>query len=77
MTFYSPEEERIKSLQAQILDYGVEQKYIFKMDDILKKKNTPKVIRCLEEVAKLVRSESTKCLLSDLVKWDITKRQQK
>jgi len=54
----SPEEERIKSLQAQILDYGVEQKYIFKMDDILKKKNTPKVIRCLEEVAKLSRFET-------------------
>lgn len=55
---FSPEEERIKSLQAQILDYGVEQKYIFKMDDILKKKNTPKVIRCLEEVAKLSRFET-------------------
>ena len=50
----SPEEERIKSLQAQILDYGVDSKFMFKIDDILLKRNTPKVIRCLEEVAKLV-----------------------
>ena len=50
----SPEEERIKQLQAQILDYGVDAKFMFKMEDILWKRNTPKVIRCLEEVAKLV-----------------------
>ena len=50
----SPEEKRVQSLRSQILDYGVDQKYIFQVDDIIKKKNTPKVIRCLEEVAKLV-----------------------
>ena len=50
----NPEEDRIKEVQTQILAYGVEQKYMFKIDDILHKKNTPKVIRCLEEVAKLV-----------------------
>jgi len=55
---HNPEEDRIKSLQAQILEYGVESKFLFKMDDILKKKNTPKVIRCLEEVAKLSRAET-------------------
>merc|ERR1712156_521209 len=50
--------DRIKEVQTQILAYGVEQKYMFKIDDILRKKNTPKVIRCLEEVAKLSRHET-------------------
>lgn len=50
----SPEEKRIQQLRTQILDYGVEQKYMFTVDDVFLKKNTPKVIRCLEEVAKLV-----------------------
>lgn len=54
----SPEEARIKQLQAQILFYGVDPKYIFQVDDILHKKNTPKVIRCLEEVAKLVKKHN-------------------
>jgi len=54
----NPEEDRIKEVQTQILAYGVEQKYMFKIDDILHKKNTPKVIRCLEEVAKLSRHET-------------------
>ena len=53
----NPEEDRIKEVQTQILAYGVEQKYMFKIDDILHKKNTPKVIRCLEEVAKLVSTK--------------------
>ena len=51
----SPEEKRIQQLRTQILDYGVEQKYMFTVDDVFQKKNTPKVIRCLEEVAKLVK----------------------
>jgi len=55
---HNPEEDRIKSLQAQILEYGVEPKYLFKLEDILHKKRTPKVIRCLEEVAKLSRAET-------------------
>ena len=53
----NPEEDRIKEVQTQILAYGVEQKYMFKIDDILHKKNTPKVTRCLEEVAKLVSTK--------------------
>jgi len=54
----NPKEERIRSLQTQILDYGVEDKYMFRVQDMLYKKNTPKVIRCLEEVAKLSRKET-------------------
>jgi hypothetical protein len=36
----------------------VEPKYIFTVEDVLLKRNTPKVVRCLEEVAKLVRTVS-------------------
>ena len=50
----SPEEKRIQSLRTTILDYGVDNKYMFSVEDVFQKKNTPKVIRCLEEVAKLV-----------------------
>jgi hypothetical protein len=51
----SPEEKRLQQLRTQVLDYGVDQKFIFSVEDIFLKRNTPKVIRCLEEVAKLVR----------------------
>ena len=50
----SPEEQRVKDVRAQILHYGVDAKYLFKVEDVTKKMNTPKVVRCLEEVAKLV-----------------------
>ena len=60
----SPEEQRVKDVRAQILHYGVDAKYLFKVEDVTKKMNTPKVVRCLEEVAKLVsidiKSESKK-----------------
>ena len=50
----SPEEQRVKDVRAQILHYGVDAKYLFKVEDVTKKMNTPKVVRCLEEVAKIV-----------------------
>ena len=50
----SPEEQRVKDVRAQILHYGVDEKYLFRTEDVTKKLNTPKVVRCLEEVAKLV-----------------------
>ena len=53
----SPEEQRVKDVRAQILHYGVEEKYLFRTEDVTKKLNTPKVVRCLEEVAKLVRKK--------------------
>ena len=46
--------ERIENVQKAILNYGVDPKYLFKLEDVLEKKNTPKVVRCLEEVAKIV-----------------------
>ena len=50
----SPEEQKVKDVRNQILHYGVDQKYLFRLEDVTKKMNTPKVVRCLEEVAKLV-----------------------
>ena len=52
----SIEEQRVRDIICIIQDYGVDPKYIFKPDDVLKKKNPQKVIRTLEEVAKLVRN---------------------
>ena len=45
---------RIREIIAQISDYGVEEKYIFTVEDVLEKKRPNKIIRCLEEVRKLV-----------------------
>ena len=50
----SPEDQKVKDVRNQILHYGVDQKYLFRLEDVTKKMNTPKVVRCLEEVAKLV-----------------------
>ena len=36
-------------------DKDIDEKFIFKVEDVTQKRNTPKVVRCLEEVAKLVR----------------------
>ncbi|TRY81133.1 hypothetical protein TCAL_12675 [Tigriopus californicus] len=54
----SDAEHRVQQVITQIENYGVDPKYIFKRDDILLKKNTPKVIRCLEEVSKLAKKET-------------------
>ena len=48
--------ERLKSVVKAVANYGVKPKYRFTVDDVLKKMNTPKVIRCLEEIAKIVSS---------------------
>ena len=45
---------RVKQLIKQIRDYGVEEKFIFQVEDVTEKKRIPKVVRCLEEVAKIV-----------------------
>ena len=55
----SPEEQRVKDVRQQILDYGVHEKYVFRVEDVTLKRNTPKVVRCLEEVAKLVNIRVT------------------
>ena len=49
-----PAKDRIEKVQKAILNYGVDPKYLFRLDDVLHKENTPKVIRTLEEVAKIV-----------------------
>lgn len=54
----NPAKDRIEKVQKAILNYGVEPKYLFKVDDVLYRRNTPKVIRTLEEVAKISRQET-------------------
>ncbi len=49
-----PEVTRIRDLIQSIANYGVESKYIFTVADLWEKKNTPKVVRCLEEIERLV-----------------------
>ena len=49
-----PAKDRIEKVQKAILNYGVDPKYLFRLDDVLHKENTAKVIRTLEEVAKIV-----------------------
>ena len=56
----SPEDQKVKDVRNQILHYGVDQKYLFRLEDVTKKMNTPKVVRCLEEVAKLVSIQCRK-----------------
>lgn len=53
-----PAKDRVENVQKAILNYGVDPKYLFKLEDVLEKKNTPKVVRCLEEVAKISRQET-------------------
>ena len=50
----NPIKDRIEGVRKSFLNYGVDPKYIFKLEDVQHKQNTPKVIRCLEEVAKIV-----------------------
>ena len=45
---------RIQTLIESMTNYGVPQKFLFKVEDLLDKYNIPKVVRCLEEVEKLV-----------------------
>ena len=54
-----PAKERIENVIKAILQYGVHPKYVFKVDDVLHKRNTPKVVRCLEEVAKIVSNQKS------------------
>ena len=50
----NPEVTRIKTLIEAIENYGVERKYIFSVEDLFEKKHIPRVVRCLEEIEKLV-----------------------
>ncbi|TRY80251.1 hypothetical protein TCAL_13567 [Tigriopus californicus] len=52
-----PEESRIRNLIETIQNYGVDKKYLFQVEDLWEGKNTPKVVRCLEEIAELAKNE--------------------
>ena len=45
---------RIKTLISAIGNYGVDKKYLFAVEDLHQAKHIPKVVRCLEEIEKLV-----------------------
>ena len=52
-----PEIERIEAVIETMRNYGVPKKFLFDIDDLYKKKNVEKVLRCIEEVEKLARKE--------------------
>lgn len=53
----APEVTRINNLIQTIENYGVDKKFLFKVEDLYEKKNVPKVVRCLEEIEKLAKEE--------------------
>ena len=53
----NPEVARIKLLIEALENYGVDKKFIFQVDDLHRKKNIPKVVKCLGEVEKLVNTK--------------------
>ena len=52
----NPEITRIKTLIETMGNYGVDKKYLFSAEDLYEAKNIPRVVRCLEEIEKLVRN---------------------
>ena len=63
-----PARDRIEKVQKAILNYGVDPKYLFRLDDVLHKENTAKVIRTLEEVAKIVSCSLNYMSHSELIR---------
>ena len=55
----NPEVTRIKTLIEAIENYGVDKKYLFTVEDLFEKKHIPRVVRCLEEIEKLVKLNKT------------------
>lgn len=51
----NPEITRIKTLIETIENYGVDRKFLFSVEDLYEKKHVPKVVRCLQEIEKLVK----------------------
>ena len=49
-------ELRVENLIEGFKNYGVKPKFLFTVKDLLDKYNIPKVVRCLEEIEKLVRN---------------------
>ena len=51
----NPAIDRIKTVIDSIKTYGVDSKYIFSVDDLHEAKHIPLVVRCLEEIEKMVQ----------------------
>jgi hypothetical protein len=48
-------EDRVKILLKYLKRFGVPEKYLFDIDDLIEMKNMPKVTRCMAMLAKMVR----------------------
>ena len=48
-------QQRIKILLKYLRKFGVPEKYLFDLDDLIEMKNMPKVTRCIAMLAKMVR----------------------
>lgn len=51
----SDTEGRVKILLKYLRRFGVPEKYLFDLDDLIEMKNMPKVTRCVAMLAKMVR----------------------
>ena len=49
-------QQRIKILLKYLKRFGVPEKYLFDLDDLIEMKNMPKVTRCIAMLAKMVRN---------------------
>ena len=49
--------DRIKVLISHLVKFGIPERYIFQIEDLMEMKNVPKVTRCIAMMAKLVRKE--------------------
>ncbi len=47
-------EERVKVLLKYLKRFGLPEKYLFDLDDLVEMKNMPKVTRCIAMLAKMV-----------------------
>ncbi len=48
-------EERVKMLLKYLKRFGLPEKYLFDLDDLIEMKNMPKVTRCIAMLGKMVR----------------------
>ena len=46
----------MRNLAQTISNYGVQKKFLFTVEDLWLGRNIPKVVRCLEEVEKMVKN---------------------
>ena len=50
----NPDITRVKTVIETISNYGVDKKFMFSVEDLYDAQHIPRVVRCLEEVEKMV-----------------------